>query len=239
MSDRLKKSPPQIWSDSRNVTSSPALAGGVTPSGLPAGQTLDPCGPAVVRASPLVNQIAGSTRTEPSPTNAISGRHGSGSLESMSLASSLASRLQVLTASSGSTLYQLTWKCRDTPSRRRIFALRASALRTSDSESTGWPSPAVSDARGSDYSSWATPTVRDHKDGASKGTAPINALLGRQAWTVTGVTWRGRRVLIHRVPDAGVRLNPAHSRWLMGYPPAWDVCAVTAMPSSRSSRRRS
>jgi len=30
--------------------------------------------------------------------------------------------------------------------------------------------------------SWATPTTRDHKDGASMGTAPINALLGRQVW---------------------------------------------------------
>src|SRR5215471_1844923 len=30
--------------------------------------------------------------------------------------------------------------------------------------------------------SWATPTTRDHKDGSSDGTAPINALLGRQAW---------------------------------------------------------
>jgi hypothetical protein len=34
-------------------------------------------------------------------------------------------------------------------------------------------------------------------------------------------------------------LDPAFSRWLMGYPPEWDACAATATRSSRKSRQSS
>lgn len=72
----------------------------------------------------------------------------------------------------------------------------------------------------------------------SKATVSLNAVA-----KITGPT----RVTAHGEvltgSDAGMesggQLNPEHSRWLMGYPPEWDACAVTAMPSSRKPPRSS
>lgn len=56
------------------------------------------------------------------------------------------------------------------------------------------------------------------------GEQPIGYLLGPNGWEI--------------VPACG-QLNAAHSRWLMGLPPEWDACGVTAMASLRGRRRRS
>jgi hypothetical protein len=105
------------------------------------------CGPAPAPASPTAAPARGSG----TPTPATSGPPCSGSSASAALTSSLASRLRALCGTGGSTEFVQTWREKATPSGRRYSAHTARGRRTSDSGSTGWPTPDASGAeRGPD-----------------------------------------------------------------------------------------
>jgi hypothetical protein len=85
---------------------------------------------------------------------------------------------------------------------------------------------------------WPAPTTQDHKDGASDGTVDENCLLGRAVWnckdTPARLTAFGKLLTgSYAGMESGGQLSPSHSRWLMGLPGAWDVCAMSLPKTSR------
>lgn len=200
--------------DTNNATSLLVSEGGLTPYVWQGGQMINQYGPEVVPANLLVQP----EEEEVSTMKGICGQPGINLSKSYVLTQSLESRLQARMALLGSTLYKLTWKRRDTPLGRSIFALRASALPTSASASGWLPTPCASE--GNDVSN---PTSL--------------ARLDRGGRVLRRICNKSQTIRSHL---GTVRPNPSFLLWMMGYPQGWSHCAPSAleMPLSHKSRQK-
>lgn len=143
------------------------LLAGLEPSDLPESETTSESGPVAAPANPGqaldavtvlgtsdTSGLRGSSSSEPvdlcsSSASKSPAPLSSAAQASLALQEALAPRLQEILRGRGSTLFDLTWKQRATPSGWRYYQLAASGRRTSVSASSSeqsWPTPTVSNA---------------------------------------------------------------------------------------------
>ena len=93
---------------------------------------------------------------------------------------------------------------------------------------SGWPTPRAAD--GEKNVRTAEGALREiERRGSPQDLSMATAISGPARFTASGEMRIGSDAQM----ESGGQLNPAHSRWLMGYPAVWDSCGATATPSSR------
>ena len=166
------------------------------------------------------------------------------------LQASLTDSLKRRLSTHGSPEYDLTWTESVMSSGPPICALRASARRTSDRGSIGWPTPTGQDnaqlqaqyaTSGTTLAGaakflmgWATPRARDsNRGGQSHKYAGTTRFVDLPNQVRSQIGTAPLDSLNARMDRAASRLNPRFSLWLQGYPIEWARCAEAVMRSSR------
>ena len=226
------------------------------PCASPDGKILDLFGQALVPANRSAARVVGKAKAIP----ATFGLTSDALSPNARLQSCLENRLQARMAAYGSPECNLIWKRWPISARPPICALRASARRTSDSGSTGWPTPTCPSNTGGNHQSgnnrfmaktrsipgaWPSPKASNTTGIGQRGEGGAN-LQTVAAWATPRANKRGtldshgdKQTPLSVQTEKPGALSPEHSRWLMGYPVEWTKSADTATPLSRKSRQSS
>ena len=196
------------WKVSPSIISSQELPAGVTPLNWQGGQMINQ----FAQQASHVSHSAQQGYTKENPMSVTYYRALSNLLSVVISQQYLANKSQVPLNTAGSMIYALKWSEKVTPLGRSYLQQQARARPISDRDYTGWPTSRANDATGS--------KIPPNRQGG---------LALKQAAMLTGST--------AETTNTG-QLNPALSRWLMGFPKEWCEAAIKANQSMLTTHKK-